>query len=90
MSNVPDSPNPEEVHADHGGWISGPSASDEVRAVDLADGDVIVRDGREVTVQKCLPHGSGWMIIWHAGRASGVFDVTASERITRVRKAGTQ
>ena len=76
-------PRYEIVRPDHGDWISGPGASDEVRPFDLEPGDRIVRDGAAVTVERTRPGERDWNIWWQACTARGVFDVDRGERITR-------
>jgi hypothetical protein len=73
-----------EVRADHGAWISGPGLSEQVRAVNLDPGDTILMDDRKVIVEHVRPYGSGWVITWHAGTASGVFSLDWGELVTRV------
>lgn len=60
-----------------------------VLAPDLDPGDVIYRDGREITVSAyAAPLGAeAWIIHWSAGTASGVFDVRRREQLMRVRRA---
>lgn len=48
MANHP--PEPEIVLADIGGWISGPMATEPVRADEIRRGDVVVHDGRALVV----------------------------------------
>ena len=78
------------VHVDHGGWISGGSASDQVRPADLEPHDVIVHDDNQVIVERTRPGGRGWVIWWHdQGTQSGMFDVARTDRITRLGKENT-
>jgi hypothetical protein len=85
--NDDQSPDP-EIRADHGGWLSGPSASDEVRVIQLRPGDVIVHRDQQVTVER-LSWAAGLAVEWRAGTASGVFITGPDETVTRLRKAGT-
>jgi hypothetical protein len=73
-----------EPRPDVGAWISGPGLSEQVRAVNLDAGDVIILDGRKVIVEHVRPYGSGWVITWHAGTASGVHSIDWGELVTRV------
>lgn len=60
-----------------------------VLATDLDPGDVLYRDGREITVT-CYPAMLGterWLIHWNAGTASGIFDVKLREQLSRIRRA---
>ncbi|HEX9520409.1 MAG TPA: hypothetical protein VF940_30030 [Streptosporangiaceae bacterium] len=73
-----------DIRADQGAWISGPGLSEQVSAVDLTPGDVILMGDRRVTVEHVAAHGSGWVITWHAGSASGVFWIRYRGQVTRV------
>jgi hypothetical protein len=84
MHDPTNDPSGEEVHVDHGGWLSGPSATEQVRAVELDSGDVILMEDRKVIVEAVRPHGAGWVVTWHAGTSSGVFSLPGGERVTRV------
>lgn len=60
-----------------------------VLASDLDPGDVLYRDGREITVSAyaAMLGTQGWIIHWSAGTASGVFDVELREQLIRIRRA---
>ena len=74
----------EDIRADAGAWVSGPGLSEQVRGVLLDPGDTILMGDRRVIVEHVRPRGSGWVITWHAGTASGVFSVEWNELVTRV------
>lgn len=50
----------------------------------LMPGDVIVRGGRRMTVERRYPIDNGWLVEWRDGSASGVFSVVAGNSVQRV------
>jgi hypothetical protein len=64
--------------------------TNQVRAGDLRTGDTIVRDDREMTIERIWSGGKryGLIIYWESGSASGVFDIQPCETVTRMRNAG--
>ncbi len=49
-------PRNEIIRTEHGGWISGGSASDQILPADLEPHDVIVHGDRAVIVEQTAPH----------------------------------
>jgi hypothetical protein len=84
----------EVVHVDHGGWISGPSASIEpVPADQIEQGDFLqLEDGTRAEVTDVrygyywLPGGrqQGVSIGWKLGNSSGLLFRKASDTVKRL------